>query len=108
MNQADKIELSKAVAEAYNVNAFASISKYIGNAQFVDDELWLLDDTARMFELLQLNSYNINSTKEYCQVVIFTKAESDRIVEVEKTNDHATKLEAALIAIAKALIKSGK
>jgi predicted oxidoreductase len=111
----NKEQLSERIAELYNVDAKISSSydnRYLENGHYQYEEIftetWLIDDTARMFELavrhgISVDADNREASTAYIKVKGYIKHSIDAIHA-----NHANKLEATLYAIGMALVKKAE
>jgi len=98
MNQQDKIELSKRVAEKYGIDAWIDPSP---NDDQSPDMLWLADDDARCFRLAAENKVD---TEHYYGIFEGVRACVPFVAEADENYiNHEGEPEATRIAILKCL-----
>ena len=115
MNQTDKIELSKRVAEKYGIDAFTTntsrqiiesvkIGDYERATVIMDKTVCLADDSARCFELTVQHNLDIICINSLIVEVFNPYSLAGNFVKiVESYADHADAKEATRIAILKCL-----
>lgn len=96
----DKQQLSQRIAELYGVESLHII--HWEKCEFT--EIWLIDDTARMFELAVENDIEYMFIPWLDKIVAGVQLGERTPRAGLKIKDHATKLEATLWAIGLALI----
>lgn len=97
-----KEELSKRIGELYGVDMRRGVyAGYDGKYGVIEKDVWLIDDTARMFELAVENGISFENG-------LMVVARVDKIFVVESLANHPTKLEATLYAIGLALVKKAE
>jgi len=96
MNQQDKIELSKRVADKYGVSAGYAMCG-------PNDTVWLADDDARCFRLALDNGLCIEQTHDEMGIIVFSVRDGLSKYFNEHIDNHSDRHEATRIAILKCL-----
>jgi len=100
MNQQDKIELSKCVAEKYEISANKLTLNAMGD---IVENIWLADDDARCFRLAVDNETSIECWTDSIDVSYWNEDSFMSKTTTEKYADHSDRYEASRIAILKCL-----
>jgi hypothetical protein len=113
-----KQELSERIAELYGIEpaqgyvdkSKLGMTERWGKTDYGEDLIrgWLIDDTARMFELAVEHEIFIECWDTEAQAICWAEGISENFSFKCYHQDHPTKLEATLWAIGLALVKKGE